>query len=300
VRSGEIKIRSTEGPQFDCYLATPESQQAIPAIVIASAILGVNEDIRGIADDFASRGYMAAAPDLFWRTIAGPLVRGDPRAAARGEPRLEQLKSGERDLIDVLAMLRKQPLFNGRAAVMGLCYGGPYAIVAPNRLGYDAAIACHGSRMLDFVSELERVRQPVSIFWGDQDHAAPADKATIAASNAPRNRIRTIAFDISSSSERAGGRKSVMRATATPSLILRRTFNVIDDDTFHRNFCGFQLQPKLLLQRREDRRSRGHWRRSIVALPTGSIRRLRRPIQGEIVFADQPRLVSHRRSHSAR
>jgi carboxymethylenebutenolidase len=175
VRSGEIKIRSTEGPQFDCYLATPESQQAIPAIVIASAILGVNEDIRGIADDFASRGYMAAAPDLFWRTIAGPLVRGDPRAAARGEPRLEQLKSGERDLIDVLAMLRKQPLFNGRAAVMGLCYGGPYAIVAPNRLGYDAAIACHGSRMLDFVSELERVRQPVSIFWGDQDHAAPAD-----------------------------------------------------------------------------------------------------------------------------
>jgi carboxymethylenebutenolidase len=171
----DIKVRSSEGPQFDCYLATPEMQSAVPAVVIASAILGVNDDIRGIADDFASRGYLAAAPDLFWRTVPGPLARGDPHAAPRGEPRLEMIKSGERDLVDVLAMLRKQSAFNGRAAVMGLCYGGPYAIVGPRRLGYDAGIACHGSRMLEFMSELEGVRQPVCIFWGDQDHAAPAD-----------------------------------------------------------------------------------------------------------------------------
>jgi carboxymethylenebutenolidase len=174
LRKQEIKVRSSEGPQFDCYLATPETQTAVPAVVIASAILGVNGDIRAIADDFASRGYMAAAPDLFWRTIPGPLVRGDPRAAPRGEPRLEKLKTGERDLIDVLAILRKQPLFNGRAAVMGLCYGGPYAILGPKRLGYDAGISCHGSRMLDCIAELEGLQQPVCVFWGDDDHAAPA------------------------------------------------------------------------------------------------------------------------------
>jgi carboxymethylenebutenolidase len=175
LRKQDIKVRSSEGPQFDCYLATPETQTAVPAVVIASAILGVNQDTRGIADDFASRGYMAAAPDLFWRTIPGPLVRGDPRAAPRGEPRLEKLKTGEHDLADVLAMLRKQPLFNGRAAVMGLCYGGPYAILGPKRLGYDAGISCHGSRMLDCIAELEGLQQPVCVFWGDEDHAAPAD-----------------------------------------------------------------------------------------------------------------------------
>jgi carboxymethylenebutenolidase len=59
--------------------------------------------------------------------------------------------------------------------VMGLCYGGPYAILGPRRLGYQAAIACHGSRMLDFIAELEGVQQPVCIFWGDQDHAAPSN-----------------------------------------------------------------------------------------------------------------------------
>jgi len=170
----DIKIRSSEGPEFDCYLVTPETEQKAPAIVLASAIHGVDKDLRAIAGAFASRGYIAAAPDLFWRTVPGPLARGDPRSAPRGQPRLEKIKAGEQDLADLLAVLGQQPLFNGRAAVIGFCYGGPYAILGPKRLGYEAGIACHGSQMLDFIEEIEGVRQPLCILWGDQDHAAPA------------------------------------------------------------------------------------------------------------------------------
>jgi carboxymethylenebutenolidase len=171
----EIKIRSSEGPQFDCYIVTPSTSQKVPAIVLASAIHGVDGDLRGIADEFAARGYIAAAPDLFWRTVPGPLARDDTRAAPRGQPRLEKIKRGEQDIAEVLPTLRKEPLFNGRAAVIGFCYGGPYAILGPKRLGYDAGISCHGTQMLDFIHELEGVRQPVRIIWGDQDHAAPAN-----------------------------------------------------------------------------------------------------------------------------
>jgi carboxymethylenebutenolidase len=171
----EIKVRSSEGPQFDCYLVTPSTSQKGPAIVLASAIHGVDADLRGIADEFAARGYVAAAPDLFWRTVPGPLARDDTRAAPRGQPRLEKIKRGEQDIADVLPALRKEPLCNGRAAVIGFCYGGPYAILGPKRLGYDAGISCHGTQMLDFIQELDGVRQPVRIIWGDQDHAAPAN-----------------------------------------------------------------------------------------------------------------------------
>jgi carboxymethylenebutenolidase len=58
--------------------------------------------------------------------------------------------------------------------VSGFCYGGPYAILGPKRLGYEAGISCHGTQMLDFIHELEGVQQPLCIIWGDQDHAAPA------------------------------------------------------------------------------------------------------------------------------
>ena len=170
----DIRIRSSEGPDFNCYLAVPEAEETVPAVVLASAITGVDEDHRRIADEFTSNGYITAVPDLFWRTVPGGLVRGDPRAALRGQPRLEKIKAGECDLVDVLAMLRKQPSFNGRAAVMGFCFGGPYAILGPKRLGYSAGISCHGSRMGDFVEELAGVHLPVCLIWGDQDHAAPA------------------------------------------------------------------------------------------------------------------------------
>jgi carboxymethylenebutenolidase len=169
----EIKVRSRDGGQFDCYLVLPDGGASVPAIVLAAAVHGVDQDIRGIADEFAAKGYIAAAPDLFWRSIPGPLARDDDRTKERSQPRLEKIRAGEADMADTLAELRKLPQFNGRAAAMGFCYGGPYAILGPKRLGYAGGISCHGTQLLDYLNELEGVSAPVCIVWGDQDHAAP-------------------------------------------------------------------------------------------------------------------------------
>lgn len=166
-------IRSRDGGEFDCYLVTPETDDPVPAIVLASAIHGVDADIRAIADELAAHGFIVAAPDLFWRSIPGPLSPGDERAAQRSQPRLEHIKIGEADMADTLAYLGALPKFNGRAAAMGFCYGGPYAILGPKRLGYAAGISCHGTQMLDYIQELDGVGEPVCIIWGDQDHQAP-------------------------------------------------------------------------------------------------------------------------------
>jgi carboxymethylenebutenolidase len=170
-----VKVCSSSGSEFDCYLAAPQSADVVPAIVLASAVHGVDADICAIADEFAASGYLAAAPDLFWRTIPGPVSHDDGRAQQRAQPRLERIKEGERDMADTLAYLRTLPQFNGRAAAIGFCYGGPYAILAPKRLGYAAGISCHGTQMLDYIGELDGVRAPVCIIWGDQDHRAPPE-----------------------------------------------------------------------------------------------------------------------------
>jgi carboxymethylenebutenolidase len=175
MKGKNVKVRSREGGEFDCYFALPRARGKVPAIVLASAVHGVNGDLRAIADEFASHGYIAAAPDLFWRTIPGPLSRDDDRTKERSQPRLEKIKTGETDLADTLAELLKLPQSNARAAVIGFCYGGPYAIIGPKRLGYDAGISCHGSQMLDYIGELDGLGRPVSIIWGDADHQAPAE-----------------------------------------------------------------------------------------------------------------------------
>ena len=168
-----IKVKSREGGPFDCYLAVPEGPGRTPAVVLASAVHGVNEDIRALVDEFASHGYIAAAPDLFWRSIPGPLARDDKRTTQRSQPRLEKIKGGEADMADTLAELGKLPRFNGRAAAMGFCYGGPYAILGPKRLGYEAGISCHGTQLIDFIGELDGMTRPLCIIWGDRDNQAP-------------------------------------------------------------------------------------------------------------------------------
>ena len=171
----DIKVRAKAGGEFDCYLAIPDGSAKVPAVVLASAVHGVDEDIRAIADVFAGNGYIAAAPDLFWQSIPGPLSRDDNRTKERSQPRLEKIKAGEADMADTLADLRKLPQFNGRAMAMGFCYGGPYAILGPKRLGYEAGVSCHGTQLMDYINELEGVTAPVCIVWGDQDHAAPPE-----------------------------------------------------------------------------------------------------------------------------
>ena len=171
-----VKIKSSSGAgEFDCYLALPAGNAKAPAVVMASAVHGVNADIRGIADEFAANGFIAAAPDLFWRTLPGPLPRDDKRAGERSQPRMPVIKAGETDMADTLAMVRKLPQHNGKAAAMGFCYGGPYAAIGPKRLGFDAGIGCHSTQMKDFMHEFDGLSKPVCLIWGDQDVAAPPE-----------------------------------------------------------------------------------------------------------------------------
>jgi carboxymethylenebutenolidase len=164
MKSKDIKIRASGGGEFDCYLALPEGTAKVPAVVLASAIHGVDADMRAIADEFAGHGYIAAAPDLFWRSVPGPLERDDPRSSPRGQPRLEKIRAGEADMADTLAEVRRLPQSNGRAAALG-----------PARLGFDAGIGCHSTQMKDYIGELQGAAKPVCLLWGDQDRMAPAE-----------------------------------------------------------------------------------------------------------------------------
>ena len=80
-----IKIHSTTG-SFGCYLAMPQAGGPVSAVVLACAVHGVDKDLRDLADEFASHGYIAAAPDLFWRTIPGPPTRAASELTTQRSP----------------------------------------------------------------------------------------------------------------------------------------------------------------------------------------------------------------------
>jgi hypothetical protein len=64
-----ISINGRNGV-FGAYIAKPETAPA-PAVVVLQEVFGVNADIRKHCDELAKLGYIAVAPDLFWRQEPG-------------------------------------------------------------------------------------------------------------------------------------------------------------------------------------------------------------------------------------
>lgn len=54
------------GDTFQGYLALPKGGKG-PGVVIIQEIFGVNSHIRAVVDQYAADGYVALAPDIFWR-----------------------------------------------------------------------------------------------------------------------------------------------------------------------------------------------------------------------------------------
>jgi carboxymethylenebutenolidase len=174
----DIKIAAADGVEFDCHVTLPASGSN-PALVIMSSIFGVNEDVREAAADLAEKGVVVAAPDLFARTDPGPMDRsedGERRARERSADRVPLIEQAVKDLADVIAVLKAMPECNGRIAVLGLCYGGPFAFLGPSRLGCDAGLAFHGTAVQEYLDEVPKVGDvPIRLHWGDEDTACPPE-----------------------------------------------------------------------------------------------------------------------------
>jgi carboxymethylenebutenolidase len=173
----DIRIAASDGGEFDSYLTLPTGAPG-PAVIIMSSVFGVDDDVRADLDKLAAQGFVGVGPDLFWRGDKGPKPRteeGDRQAKARAWPRAPLIEAGIQDLSDIMDHLKALPQCNGKFAVVGLCYGGPFALLGPSRLGADAGISFHGSLMQNYIDELPKVNAPLCLHWGDQDSIAPVD-----------------------------------------------------------------------------------------------------------------------------
>ena len=64
-----VSIEGRDGA-FSAYITRPKALPA-PAVVVLHEVFGVNADIRKTCDELAEPGFMAVAPDLFWRQEPG-------------------------------------------------------------------------------------------------------------------------------------------------------------------------------------------------------------------------------------
>src|SRR5271168_1047616 len=119
-----ITIKSQDG-EFAAYTARPRALPG-PAVVVLQEVFGVNADIRKTCDELAEQGFIAVAPDLFWRQEPDVDLSVTSDADWQHGLRLYQAydrDAGARDVKDTVNTVAKLPECTGRAAVLGYCLG---------------------------------------------------------------------------------------------------------------------------------------------------------------------------------
>jgi carboxymethylenebutenolidase len=179
-RSHYETITTPDG-DFEAFCALPETTPA-PAVLIFQEVFGINDNIRGLAEQLADAGYLALAPDVFWR-IEPRFERKDESGLADGFARVQQLDFDlvPGDLTATMAHALAMPGCDGRIGGVGFCLGGTlaYLFAATARVdgrGPDAVVSYYGSainRMLDLAP---RVECPVLFHYGAEDPYIPTEQ----------------------------------------------------------------------------------------------------------------------------
>lgn len=170
-----LSITTADGCAMPAEILRPQAAATkAPGIVLIPAIFGLDEGTRDIMAFYAEKGYPVLVPDLFWRSIPGPLGReGEDRDKAQARYAGFDVDQGVADLGDAVAWLRKDAACNGKVVVFGYCFGGRYAYLAGTRLGVEGGVSFHGTKIGLNLDEADRLACPLSIHVGDSDPSIP-------------------------------------------------------------------------------------------------------------------------------
>ncbi|MXP44461.1 dienelactone hydrolase family protein [Allopontixanthobacter sediminis] len=174
-----IQTLSGEG-SFEAYVAKPAGN-AKAAILVIQEIFGVNQGIREKCDKWAEAGYLAVAPDLFWRLEPG--IQLDPDVEDQFNRALElfgkyDADEGVKDIEATIHWIRREAAVS-KVGCVGYCLGGKLAYMTATRTDIDASVGYYGVMIDQMLREAKAIAHPLMLHIPTADHfvSAEAQKA---------------------------------------------------------------------------------------------------------------------------
>jgi carboxymethylenebutenolidase len=159
---GDLSI--TLAIDMPAYVAVPGGNGPWPGVVVLSDVMGMTADLRRQADWLASAGFLAVAPDLFFRGGKVSCLRTIFRDAARGRGQTFD------DIEASRAWLADREDCTGRVGVIGFCMGGGFALMLVADHGFSVASTNYGAIPKDFERFVSRAC-PIVGSYGARDRS---------------------------------------------------------------------------------------------------------------------------------
>lgn len=169
--SETVTIATLSGnAKFDAYVARPADTPKA-AILVIQEIFGVNAGIRRKCDKLAEEGYLAVAPDLFWRLEPG--VELDPDVEPEFQRALELMGKFDQDqgIRDIEATIHHIRREEGVAKVgcVGYCLGGRLAYMTAARTDVNASVGYYGVGIDGLLNEKHAIAHPLLLHVPTED-----------------------------------------------------------------------------------------------------------------------------------
>jgi carboxymethylenebutenolidase len=223
-----IDIKTDAGSGYTGYLALPESGKG-PGMLIIQEIFGVNSHIKEVADLYAAAGFVALAPDVFWRVQPGVQLGYTDEDVKKGIELIGKCKPDNivADLGSAAATLRKLPEFAGKLGVVGYCMGGTYAYMLAVRDMVDAAVGYYGGGIAQHLDEANKLHCPLMLHFGEKDTHIPLTSVkTIAAALEGKGHVEIYVYDadhgFNCDQRKSYNRKAAMLAFGRSMILLNK------------------------------------------------------------------------------
>ena len=170
-------IKAQDGGSFSAYVAKPASGKG-PGVLCIQEIFGVNKTMRDIADMWAGQGYVAVAPDLFWRQEPGVDITDQTEEEWKKAFSLYQgfdVAKGVEDLKATLAAMRAMPECTGKVGTVGFCLGGLLAYLMGCRSDADCNVGYYGVGIEKHLDEAKNIRKPMVLHIAEADKFVPPE-----------------------------------------------------------------------------------------------------------------------------
>ena len=169
-RHGEwVSVPAPGGDAVESWIVYPERSDTAPVVVVIHEIYGLTDWIRAVADEFASQGFIAVAPDLL--TGKGPdggrtdSVDADGARALIRELDADEVHTRLRAVADWATAL---PAARDAYGVVGFCWGGRTSFTfAAHDAELGGAVVYYGTSPDS--EALAAVEAPVLGLYGEDD-----------------------------------------------------------------------------------------------------------------------------------
>ena len=159
------KVKTLDGDaEFSCYVARPDGK-ASAAIIVIQEIFGVNKGIRAKCDHWASLGYLAIAPDLFWRINEGTDLDADVEEQFQTALDLMGKFDQDQGIRDIEATIHfaQGAIGNHKVGCVGYCLGGRLAFMTACRTDIRASVGYYGVGIDGLLGEKHAISHEVML-----------------------------------------------------------------------------------------------------------------------------------------